>query len=101
VHNAYLLAWAETGLFGLLIYAGLLVVSLHKAWKHTRSKDNFTALMALGLGCAFLAMSIQMFADPFIARSLNIFVWMLIALIVSLDNLESPQDGSLVKMQVL
>jgi hypothetical protein len=89
VHNVYLLTWVETGLIGLLGFLLFLAAPLVKAWRHTRSDDRFISLTALGLGCALVAMSIQMLADPFVARPLPIAYWLLVSLIASLDNLES------------
>jgi O-antigen ligase len=92
VHNAYLLAWAETGLFGLLFYISFLAAPLVMAWKHIMSGSRFDSLMALGLGCALIAMSIEMLTDPFIARSLFMFVWLLVSLVACFKNFESIYD---------
>ncbi len=100
VHNVYLLVWAETGLIGLVFFLSFLAVPLVEAWRHTRSDDRYVSLLALGLGCALMAMCIQMLASPFVGRPINIFVWLLISLIASQDNLESMQVGSLAKRQV-
>jgi O-antigen ligase len=87
VHNAYLLVWAETGLIGLLTFLTFLSVPVIKAWNHIRSHNKFISIMALSLGCALLAIYVQMLADPFIARPKLIIIWVLIALVASLDNL--------------
>ena len=100
VHNVYLLTWAETGLLGLLCLLSFLAAPLVKAWRHTRSDDRFVSLMALGLGCALLAIIIQMLSSPFVGRPINIYLWLLVALIASLDNLEAMPAGSLIKKQV-
>ncbi|NJD57833.1 MAG: O-antigen ligase family protein [Anaerolineae bacterium] len=97
VHNAYLLAWAETGLIGLIFYLIFLFTPLLHAWKNIFSHDRFVSLMALGLGCALLAIYIQMLVDPFIARPKMIIVWLLIALIASLDNMH-PSKISVTKL---
>ena len=94
VHNAYLLAWAETGLFGLFFFIVFLAVPLLKSWKHIRSGNRFISIIALGLGCALVAMCIQMLVDPFVARPLTIFVWLLVSLITSLDNMRSIRISS-------
>jgi O-antigen ligase len=87
VHNAYLLTWAETGLIGLLIFLVFLSVPVIKSWKFVRLNDRFISIMALGLLCALLAIYIQMLADPFIARPKMIIIWLLIALVCSLENM--------------
>jgi O-antigen ligase len=91
VHNVFLLTWAETGLIGLFTFLGLLAAPLVKTWKHIQSGEKFSSLMAIGLGCALVAISIQMLVDPFIARPLAIFVWLMISLIASLDNIIPKQ----------
>ncbi len=98
VHNAYLLAWAETGLVGLILFGLFLFIPLAQAWKKLHSHDRFVSLMALGLGCALLAIYIQMLADPFIARPKMIIVWLLIALIASLENM-LPARSSAARMK--
>jgi O-antigen ligase len=100
VHNVYLLTWAETGLIGLLCLLIFLAAPLVKAWRHTRSNDRFVSLMALGLGCALLAIIIQMLSSPFVGRPINIYLWLLVALIAGLDNLEAMPAGSLSEKQV-
>lgn len=99
VHNAYLLVWAEIGLIGLFIFLVFLSVPMIKAFRFTRSYDRFVSFMALSLGCALLAIYIQMLADPFIARPKLIIVWLLIALVSSLENLarrKAPDSRKLI-----
>jgi O-antigen ligase len=88
VHNTYLLVWAETGLVGLLIFLWLISVPLVKLWNHVYSHNQFISMMALALGCALVAIYIQMLADPFIARPKLIIIWLLFALVASLENLD-------------
>lgn len=87
VHNVILLNWAETGLFGLLIFLFFLINPLLFAWKLILSTDRYLSIISLGLGCALLVMFIQMQVDPFIARPKTLFVWLLITLITGLNNL--------------
>jgi O-antigen ligase len=88
VHNKYLLTWAETGLFGLLFYVSLLAASLIQVWRPIKSAKGTTFLIALGLGCAIVSMSIQMLAEHFSPRPTTFFIWLLISLAASLRNLE-------------
>ena len=88
VHNRYLLIWSETGLFGLLFYVGLLLSPLVQVLRHIRSGDRTRALMALGLGCAIISMSIQMLAEHFNPRPSTLFIWLLVSLATSLNNLK-------------
>jgi len=94
VHNVFLLTWTEIGLVGLLCYISFLVMPLTIAWKYIRSNDRFVSLMALGIGSGFVVMILQMMVDPFVARPKMIFSWLLVALIVSLKNIEPAQPDS-------
>jgi teichuronic acid biosynthesis protein TuaE len=100
VHNVYLLTWAEVGLPGLLCLLIFLAAPLVKVWQHTRSDDRFVSIVALGLGCALLAICIQMLSSPFVGRPINIYLWLLVALIASLDTLEARPAGSFSRKQV-
>lgn len=99
VHNRYLLTWAETGLFGLLFFIALLFTPLVMAWRHVISGERFRSLMALGLGCALMSISIQMLAEHFSPRPSTLFIWMLFALITSLRNIEMVQSNSVTPLQ--
>ena len=100
VHNAYLLVWTETGLIGLLFFLWFLINTMIRAWKNYKSNDRFASLMALGLGCALLAVSIQMLADPFIARPKTMLFWLLIAMIASLENMKTATARYLEKRRI-
>ena len=52
------------------------------------------------MGCALVALGIQMLADPFIMRPWNIFVWLLVSLIASLDSIEAMPVGPLMQRRV-
>jgi O-antigen ligase len=100
VHNVFLLVWTEMGLIGLLIFLWFLFNALGKVWKNFTSNDRYISLMSLGLGCALLAVIIQMLADPFIARPKTMLVWLLIAMVASLDNMKTRAGRYLEKRQV-
>ena len=95
VHNAYLLMWAEIGLFGFIMYLSFLLVPLIQAWYYIRSDDRFLSMMAIGLGCAIVAMGIQMLVEHFSPRPSTIFVWLLVSLVASLRNLEMDENETL------
>jgi O-antigen ligase len=97
VHNVFLLVWSEMGLVGLLIFLWFLFNATLKVWKNFKSNDRFLSLMALGLGSAFLAVCIQMLADPFIARPKTMLLWLLIAMIASLDQMKTKASHYLEK----
>jgi len=88
------------GLVGLLIYLWFLYNAVKKAVKNFISNDRYVSLMALGLGCALLAVIVQMLADPFIARPKTMLVWLLIAMVASLDNMRTIAGRQIEKRQV-
>ncbi|MFH1326461.1 MAG: O-antigen ligase family protein [Candidatus Falkowbacteria bacterium] len=57
VHNTFLLVWVETGIFGLLFFVGLLVVTLLHYYIITLPKHNFEMLSVV------MAMTVMMFFD--------------------------------------
>jgi O-antigen ligase len=93
VHNRFLLTWSETGLGGLLCFVGFLIAPLVLTWRHIRSPDRSRAMIALGLGCALVSVSIGMLSEPFSLRSSLYFVWMLVALIASLRDIRAIQSA--------
>jgi O-antigen ligase len=53
VHNAYLLRWAESGIFGLLAFLSVLFVGFRLAFRCTRSVDDATFILDWGVGGSF------------------------------------------------
>ncbi len=88
VHNRYLLIWAETGLFGLMIYLSFLISPLLTAARYVLSVHREVSLLALGFGGGLMALTLQMFVEHFDTRPSALMVWLLISLIASLRNLE-------------
>lgn len=77
-HNAFLLAFAENGILGLLVYTGLFVyvaIRLTRAVRRARDAEVHTTLV--GLACAFIALLVHFQADPFYHLPLT---WVLLAL---------------------
>ncbi|MDO9087607.1 MAG: O-antigen ligase family protein [Anaerolineaceae bacterium] len=92
VHNAYLGIWAESGTFSILCYIGLLGSAILKAWSYNRLKPNFVSFLGIGLALALASLSIQMVTGTFHTRPITYFVWILIALVACLSNLEEIQN---------
>lgn len=63
VHNAYLLRWAETGVFGLLSLLGLLFIGFRLALSCARSRDDATAVIGLGCFAGFAHLCWEMWWD--------------------------------------
>ena len=95
LHNAYLNVWAESGIFALLCYLGVLGVSILKAWSCRGSPSQFVSKMGIGLGLAILSLCIQMATDTFHMSSINLFVWLMVALAASLPYLEHENDADI------
>ena len=93
VHNAYLGILAESGIFALLCYLGVIFGAIRNSWISMRSSSRFISLLGCGLGLAILSLSIQMVTGAFFLRSIVLFVWLLFAMAASLSNLapSSPQ----------
>jgi len=86
-HNQYLLVWAESGLFALLCYVGILGGATLKSWLSIKSDHHWISMMGTGLGCAIVSLCIQMLTGTFHMRAITLFVWLLLALAASLHNL--------------
>ena len=99
VHNRFLLTWAETGLGGVLCFVSFLIAPLLLTWRHIRSPDRSKAMIALGLGCAIVATSIGMLFEQFNLRPSWYFIWMLVALVASLRDIQFVQDAPVIAGQ--
>jgi O-antigen ligase len=94
VHNKYLLVWAETGIVGLFFWVLLLLSALLRGVLWIRSMDKTKGIVALGLTGALLAISSHLMADHLLNRSITLMVWLVIAMLSSLDELSSTQSNT-------
>jgi len=93
VHNAYLGIWAESGIFALLCYIGIMAAAIFEAWTCFRSQSRLVSLLGLGFALAIVSLCIQMITGTFIMRSITLFLWILIAVSASLAHLnQDPQN---------
>lgn len=81
VHNLYLALWVEGGIVALLLFLGLVVVSLASAWRATRSFDQQGDMEMSSLARAsFLALIGILAASFFLSDIVNAELWILLAL---------------------
>ena len=89
VHNKYLLIWAETGLIGFLSYVWFLLACLWQAILCAKSGSKLLSLVAIGLAGACLATDVRMFSQHGVGRTVNLYFWLLAALVVSIGAIGS------------
>ena len=63
VHNAYLLRWAETGIFGLIALLAFLFYALRDGSRLMRSSDPQLAIYGVGFTAGLVAMMWEMWWD--------------------------------------
>jgi O-antigen ligase len=81
VHNIYLQLWAEDGIVGLLLFLGLIAISLAAGWRATRLFDaqGDVDMSALARG-AILALVGMLTASFFLSNLEAGQLWILLAL---------------------
>lgn len=87
IHNYYLMLFIEQGIFGLLIYLGLLFVTLLKGeavYARLKDKKDKAWLMA-SLLCIFIISTLQLMNDLLESDKIGPFFFLSMALIVFYD----------------
>jgi O-antigen ligase len=80
-HNIVLNFWSETGLLGLIAFAGIFIVTAVTAWRGFRSGDAGWRPIHLGVLLALLAVLGHGLVDvPYFKNDLSLEFWALIAL---------------------
>lgn len=97
VHNAFLWAAAETGLFGVLAFIGVLVGALRRCWRLVRAQREPICRIALAGMAGLVAYALDGLTDP-LYREPVVFmmVWVTIAVSVALIRIdrESLENAS-------
>jgi O-antigen ligase len=97
IHNTYLAIWVELGLFGFLAFLWLVLAG---GWRtlsaYLGAGDRFAAVAVAGLLAALVAYVLQVLAEPFRPRRLQVF-WLILAstaatcrIVEETDELEEP-----------
>jgi O-antigen ligase len=86
VHSLYFLVWAEAGLGALLALLWFLGSSLRRGWQAFARAGPLSPL-ALGLTASILSAMVTMGVERFIARPFVQLLWLVAALLVTVDAL--------------
>jgi O-antigen ligase len=94
VHNLYLELWAETGIFGLLLFVGLIATSLAAAWRaarrfDTQGDEEMSTLARAGI----LALIGMLTASFFLSNLAASQFWVLIAVGPALAGIAKRQEN--------
>ncbi len=84
VHNQYLVAWAETGILGLLAFVGFLVSTIALGWHVSKRNDPLIAPLAMGLIAGISGEMVHMLAELYRQRSLVQLLFLLAGLVTAL-----------------
>ncbi|MCL6471231.1 MAG: O-antigen ligase family protein [Firmicutes bacterium] len=93
-HNSFLTIWAETGVFGMLSFAAIILISVKYGLYMARekAKDNLlswvnSAILAAVAGFSINGLTSNSFQHPQAA----VFFWVLLGLQITIDGLKSEQ----------
>ncbi|MBN2002376.1 MAG: O-antigen ligase family protein [Anaerolineae bacterium] len=89
VHNTYLLTWAERGIVGLIVYIIFLASIFRSLIPRLWSGGRFTSLVAAGLTGSFVTALMRMYGQHGVGRIVNLYFWLLMALVASLTTMPS------------
>jgi O-antigen ligase len=87
-HNNYLQVWAETGLLGLNLFVGILLVALYTFWRKSRSfSAGAMRGMACGLGAGIVGFMVNSLVDfALYLPSLCFFVFTCLGLLAAIPG---------------
>jgi O-antigen ligase len=92
VHNAYLLRWAETGIFGLVALVAFFVYALRDSARVTRSTDLQLAIYGVGFGAGLVAQMWEMWWDVWGGFTYTALMWTLCGLTVAVLRIDSAKQ---------
>lgn len=92
VHNKFLLVWAEAGPLALVAFTWFLVAALRAALAAARDIDVESAVVAIGVGAALVALTVQMLVEPFSSRPQVQLLVLLVALSRARTSASSPRE---------
>jgi len=89
VHNTYLLVFAERGIIGFLVFMVFMVAIFRQTVAPAWTGGRFLSLSAAGLLGAFLTIAVRMYGQHGVGRVVNLYFWLLMALVASLTTMPS------------
>lgn len=100
VHNDFLRLAAEIGIPGCLFFMTMLFVTLRHAYKQVVSKDKFSATIASGAICCFVAFMVAInFGPEYQVYRIQLVFWVLTAIVFSLGRIRKLERLQAVKTQ--
>jgi O-antigen ligase len=89
LHNSYLKVWAETGIFGILLFIAILIYIITKVLKiYSSSRSQLTRGLSGGFFASLTGyMVMNVFDNNLFDPQTAVFFWLVFALIVSLERL--------------
>ena len=101
VHNMFLQIAAESGLFGVVSFFGIVFLAMANCWKLLKREDPFVRALALGILTAFFAFLLDGLTNPVYKATVPYAqFWMYVAIGISLgrllkDRVPDPAPNSL------
>jgi len=94
VHNKYLLVWAETGPWGVVVFISLLLAGLATTSRLIFNKNAppHLVILSLTLFASLVGYAQNMTTEPFGSRQRAQFMWLLLALLVGVYNLATVES---------
>lgn len=92
VHNVPLYIGAETGVFGLIAYYGLVAAAMLRLWRVVRRREEPNSRLALAGLLALLAYVLDGMTDPLFREPVPyLFFWVVVGISVALANATRPR----------
>jgi O-antigen ligase len=92
VHNVPLYIGAETGVFGLVAYYGLVAAAMLRLWRVVRRRDEPNSRLALAGLLALLAYVLDGMTNPLFREPVPyLFFWIVVGMSVGLANARQPR----------
>ncbi len=94
VHNMFLQIAAESGLFGVVSFFGIVFLVMARCWKLLKCEDRFIRALALGILTAFFAFLLDGLTNPMYKAPVPYAqFWTYVAIGISLGRLLKERGG--------
>jgi O-antigen ligase len=95
VHNVFLWVAADTGLFGVVVFLGVILSALRRLWKLVKVKHTLFSRVALAALTGLVAYLLDGLTNPLFRESVvYMMFWFTIALSVALPQIEHDERFS-------